>query len=197
MIYVQIVAMLLSPLIALQASRWLDRRKSDREQKLKMFHTLMATRGALGTGGRMEPAHVHALNMIDIEFHAKKYKAIREAWKAYLDHLNTPMQTSPEVWSTRRDDLMVDLLHVMALALGYDFDKTFIRRTTYAPQGYLDLDIDQFMLRKAVLQLVTGERALRISAESPTATQEPVSDKPALPGDTAPALGPGSAATGK
>jgi hypothetical protein len=72
--------------------------------------------------------------------------------------------------------------------------ETFIRRTTYAPQGYLELDIDTYLLRKATLQLVQGERAIHISSEppTPTATSQPAlaskvsaalkaNDVPALP----------------
>ena len=139
----QIAAMLLSPLIALRVSQSLSDRKEKRKRKLEIFHTLMATRGSLGAMGRMAPEHVKALNMIDIEFHGdKKSKPILDAWKAYLDHLNNsaPPNTQPalEVWNAKRDDLLVDLLYAMSLALGYDYDKTFIRRTTYAPWGTLN-----------------------------------------------------------
>jgi hypothetical protein len=198
----QIAAMLLSPLIALRVNNWVTDRKEKRKRKLDIFHTLMATRGSFGAMGRMAPEHVKSLNMIDIEFHGeKKAKPVLEAWKAYLDHLNnaSPPEAQPalEVWNGKRDDLLVDLLHAMALALGYDYDKTFIRRTNYAPQGYLELEIDTYLLRKATLQLIQGERAIHVTAlppSLPAATVERAPDAtkpPVLTTSTSPALGPG------
>lgn len=79
-----IVATLLGPLFAVQVSQYLDRRRQTREERLGIFKTLMATRAA-----RLDPRHVEALNQIDVVFHddSRNDKAVRNAWKQYLDHL--------------------------------------------------------------------------------------------------------------
>ena len=76
-----VLAVLLSPLIAVQVTRYLDNKKEARERQLWIFKTLMATRAS-----SLSPHHVEALNRIDLEFKAqtKKDKDVIEAWKVYL-----------------------------------------------------------------------------------------------------------------
>lgn len=80
-----VIATLLSPLIAVQVTKWLDRRTQSREEQVRIFKTLMATRAA-----NLDPRHVESLNVIDVVFHAgdKQQIEIRRLWKQYLDHLN-------------------------------------------------------------------------------------------------------------
>ncbi len=152
---IAVIAVLLSPLVALQISELLERAREKRQRRLYVFRTLMATRASA-----LAPEHVQALNMIDIEFHgnSKKSKAVLNAWKAYLDHLGLP-QTDSAVWGAKREDLFVDLLYEMAQYLGYEFDKTHIRRTSYFPKGYGELESDQYELRKGILALLRGDRS--------------------------------------
>lgn len=170
--WLNVVAVLLSPLFAVQITVWLTDRKEKRTRKLSLFHTLMATRGSLGANGRLAPEHVKALNMIDIEFYGEKSaKPVIDAWKGYLDHLSnaSPMNDAQwEVWNNKRDDLMVSLLHAMAIVLDYKFDQTFIRRTIYAPQGYADIEQDGFVMRKALVELLHGRKALHITVAPPS-----------------------------
>ena len=87
-----ITATALSPLIAVQVTRYLDDRKEVRGRKLKVFKTLMATRAY-----SLSAAHVEALNTIDLEFSPKRRaeKATLDVWQQYLDHLaNTGMEAS-------------------------------------------------------------------------------------------------------
>ena len=51
----------LSPLIAVQVTRYLDDCNEERGRKLSVFKTLMATRAYT-----LSPAHVEALNRIDL-----------------------------------------------------------------------------------------------------------------------------------
>jgi hypothetical protein len=170
--WLNVVAVLLSPLFAVQITVWLADRKEKRGRMLALFHTLMATRGSLGANGRLAPEHVKALNMIDIEFHGvKSASPIVDAWKGYLDHLNNLAPANDaqwEVWNSKREDLMVSLLHAMGTVLGYKFDQTFIRRTTYAPQGYADIELDGFKMRKALVEVLHGRRALRMAVVPPS-----------------------------
>jgi hypothetical protein len=73
-----------SPLIAVQVTRYLDDRNEVQGRKLQIFNTLMATRAYT-----LAPAHVEALNRIDLEFSSKRAaeKAVLDIWLQYLDHL--------------------------------------------------------------------------------------------------------------
>lgn len=115
-----ILATGLSPVIAVQVTRFLDDRNEERGRKIKVFKTLMATRAY-----NISPAHVEALNSIDLEFSIKRpsEKAVLDFWQQYLDHLgNSSMDVS--AWDTRRLDLLVELLNAMGKCVGYDFNKT-------------------------------------------------------------------------
>lgn len=155
---ISVVAVLLSPLVALQVSGLLQRRREERQRRLQVFKTLMGTRAS-----GLAPEHVQALNMIDIEFHGpdSKSKAVLNAWKAYLDHLNSS-QTDSAVWGSKREDLFVDLLYEMSRHLDYDFDKTHIRRTSYFPKGVGDLESDQLAIRRGVAEIMSGRASFPI-----------------------------------
>ena len=157
-VWIMIIAVLLAPVIAVQVSQFLERHRNKKEGKLRVFKTLMATRAST-----LAPAHVEALNMIDMEFYGdnKKDKAVVIAWKAYLDHLAA--QNYPEEsWGLKRVDLLVGLLYAMADCLGYDFDKTHIKNSAYIPKGYGELEDDQFILRKGLVGLLKGKISLPV-----------------------------------
>jgi hypothetical protein len=151
-----VLATLFSPFIAVQVTRYLDERNEIRGRKLSIFKTLMATRAYTISWG-----HVEALNRIDLEFEKshKKEKAVVEAWKEYHDLLNND-KLSPEQWDAKRMDLLVELLHKMAIVLDYDFDKTHIKNSSYAPRYHSDTETQQAAIRKGIIDVLAGDRAI-------------------------------------
>ncbi len=154
--WLMISVVLLGPIIAVQLTRYLDNKKEERERKLQVFKTLMATRAYTVSWD-----HVVALNRIDLEFDKdnKKEKAVIEAWKAYLDLLRDKTMT-PEQWAVRRVDLLVELLHKMAQVLDYDFDKTHIKNSSYSPVAHGNIEDEQKALREGLIQVLKGERPI-------------------------------------
>ena len=167
--WLAVLATLLSPLIALQISELLSRRRQTRDEQLRIFKTLMATRAA-----NLDGKHVEALNMIDVVFHStnRNELEIRRLWKQYLDHLGD--KTYPkESWGVKRVELLVELLHAMAVFLGFDFDKTHIKTQCYYPEGYGEMENDQGLMRKAVVEILQGQRPLRMWIDNiPTSTPD-------------------------
>lgn len=161
-----ILAILLAPIVALRVSEALSKKSERRERREKVFRTLMATRAS-----GLAPAHVEALNMIDVAFYGsdRKSKNVVDACKTYLDHLNT-RDMAPEVWGPKREDLFVSLLAKMAMALGYDFETTSIRKTSYFPVGYGETELDLLAIRKglrALLERTTWINVLVNAAQGP------------------------------
>ena len=115
----------------------------------------------------LSPIHVEALNAIPIEFHGKKQalRQIVEAWKSYLDHLSQSAMPS-EVWTSKRGDLFVDLLHTMAILLGYSFTRLEISREVYATKLHDDIETDQTMIRQGLAKLFKGEIAIPMDVRS-------------------------------
>lgn len=151
-----IVAVLLAPLVALQVSGILERRREQRGRRLAVFRTLMATRAR-----KLGPEHVEALNMIDVEFgqSSEGDRNVVNSWKLYLDHLNRPPGTDP-TWMSKADELLVEVLTHMGTSLGYNFDKVHIKNQTHSPRAQVDLENDQFTIRKGLISLLKGESSL-------------------------------------
>ena len=151
-----VLATALSPVIAVQVTRYLDDKNEERGRKLQVFKTLMATRAYT-----LSPAHVEALNRIDLEFSTKRSgeKAVLDVWQQYLDHLGSKtLEGQP--WADKRVDLLVDLLHAMGLTLGYDFNKTQIKNGTYSPTAHGRIESEQERLRQLLLELLEGKRVI-------------------------------------
>lgn len=151
-----ILATLLGPIIAVQVTRYVDNQNEVKGRKLQVFKTLMATRAYT-----LSPAHVEALNRIDLEFSTKKSseKKVIEVWKQYLDHLGDKSLT-PERWSEKRVETLVELLYAMGQCLDYNFDKTQIKNGTYAPVAHSRIEEEQEAIRQHTLEVLKGTRSL-------------------------------------
>jgi hypothetical protein len=173
--WLTIAAILAGPIIAIQISTYLAKRKEHGARKHYVFKTLMATRAS-----RLSFEHVQALNMIDIEFYEKRKrknsrnKAVLDAWKEYLDLLgnNQLKEKSPDVWYAKADDLFIELMHQMAVALGYDFDKTAIKNTSYIPVAHGTIEDEQNIIRRGFAAVFKGETALPMEIVRPEPTPE-------------------------
>ncbi len=157
-----ILAVLLAPIIAIQVSTYIEKRRERRLRRFSVFRTLMTTRAT-----KLSPTFVEALNMIDVEYYGndKKSKAVREAWKALLDHLYDK-SLSEEAWAIKKEDLTSELLHKMALSLGYHFDRVHIKRATYFPSDHGEIEEDHQLIRKGLRTLFSGERSLPMEVTS-------------------------------
>ncbi len=165
-----IIAIIAGPILAIQVQKIIERVTQRRDEKRRLFMTLMATREQ-----QMLREHVQALNMIDIVFSGKnkKNKAVVGAWTEYRDHLNeyprelsgkeltdtekTRLQSRRDSWSLSGLDSLSNLLEKMAASLNYHFDKVFLKRGAYTPQGYGDDEFQQYCIRKGVMELFLGK----------------------------------------
>jgi len=155
-----IAATLLGPVLAVQAQKYLESWRDETDRRKKIFKTLMATRAA-----RLDPTHIQALNLIDIEFPAtkKRFKRVRSAWKAYFTNLseNVPEDKQVQaVYFAKRQELLTDMLYEMGSALGYDFDKTQIAKDVYSTIFHENLEADVQTMRTKILEILTGKAAL-------------------------------------
>lgn len=171
--WLTMTAILLGPILAIHTTRYLERRRDEYGRKERILKTLMATRAT-----RLSLEHVQALNMIDIEFYDKKKwtrnrrnKAVIEAWTEYLDHLSDK-GLSPELWGNKSNELFIELMYKMSIALGYDFDRTAIKNTSYMPTAHgTELD-EQTVIRKGFAAIFKGESALPMEWIHPDVTPE-------------------------
>jgi hypothetical protein len=154
-----IFAVFAGPIAALLTQRALDHLREKRSRRLKIFRILMGTRAAV-----LSQVHVDALNQIDVEFYGwfPAHKRVIAAWKALRNHLSDSgfSKADAQGWTNKIVELRVDLLYQMARALGYRFEKDDILRNVYAPIAHGDIEDDLRLIRKGVVELLTGKRAL-------------------------------------
>lgn len=174
---------LVSPLLAVQAQKWIERARERGNRRQLIYETLMTTRGS-----RLDPQHVRALNQIDLEFSGKswlgrpsapssKERAILEAWRDYADALSQDTTHATEVQAQamfqRRDDAFYALLKTMSVGLGYPFDNVQIKRGVYSPVGYWETERRHEVLQNALARVLHGDQALSLNVLSiPQPTDE-------------------------
>lgn len=120
------IAILLSPVIAVLVSIWVQDRKDKRGQKKFIFASLMSTRHH-----NISDEIVRSLNMIDVVFHDKK--KVRKLWREYYEMLHNKGYDNPtgwEQWKTKK----YELIQEMAKASGYrKMIKTIDVERVYSP----------------------------------------------------------------
>lgn len=147
-----VFATLFAPFAAIQAQKYLERWHDKERQRSWVFRTLMSTRLQA-----LSEAHINALNAVPIDFN--KNAKVLEAWRQYFIHLGKPADTTP-AWAQKRAELLIELLHTIATALNYSFEKSQIETEIYSPNAQVQQDIDQQTIRRGLVALVKGEWAL-------------------------------------
>ncbi|MEB3287819.1 MAG: DUF6680 family protein [Vampirovibrionales bacterium] len=151
---IQIFLTGLSLFVSLRVQAWLQARDAAAERRLNIFRVLMTTRNS-----RLAPAHVEALNSIDLEFYSNKDKYIKvlHAWETYRDSLNTDFsqksQVEIHVEIEAREIAFNHLLSAMGEAVNKHFSPTALRRNGYSPTGYYNDEIVVRTLRQQIIDL--------------------------------------------
>lgn len=157
-----VLATALGPVLAVWASEYRQEKRAVSERRKWVFHTLWATRTS-----RLSQDHVAALNQIDLAFPAKDFPKISEAWGLYLAHLNiqaAATEAGQTLWFQTASNLLSDLVHLMASDIGYPLPKTLVN-SAYYPGAHVSLEQDQAELKKMLLELLRGERALPVKTK--------------------------------
>ncbi|MGA3284143.1 MAG: DUF6680 family protein [Verrucomicrobiota bacterium] len=176
---IMIAALVAGPIAAVWVSESRRRFHDQHERRVRVFRTLMATRLSC-----LAVQHVEALNLVELEFHTSKPqdKKVVDCWKIYLSHMNNALSYAPkEGWDQRRQELLIDLLYEMGLAIGYSFDKSSIKSGSYSPQGYLNTEMENNEIRKLWLDILRGNRGLPMAPFRPPTPPPPPQDTPHSP----------------
>jgi hypothetical protein len=158
-----ILSTLLGPIFAVQIQKYLERIRQKDETLRKIFTILMVTRGS-----KMSIDHVNALNSVPIEFYGKKKELteICESWRKYINHLNSDYNVFND-WINKTNELYNEMLSKMAIFLKYDLSYTQITKEQYSPKGYQDLEFEQTLLRRNLIQILTGENKIKVEFHTP------------------------------
>lgn len=175
--YLTIAALILGPILAVQVQKFIDRTKEAKSRRLWVFKTLMATRHAT-----LSIDHVAALNRIDLEFDDKRFHNVLEAWRQYFDNLGTPGRTEHEisVWISKNDDLLAELLFQMGHSLGFQFDRSQIRRNVYSPRWHSKVENDNNAIREKLIEVFDGKRTIPLDVQHVALNEDMISRQSVL-----------------
>jgi hypothetical protein len=105
---ISIASVLLSPLIAVQVTKWLDRKSESKNRKIEIFRVLMGQRGMYPRTTEF----IIALNQIDIVYYDNQ--KVLDSWKKYFE---VTLPNHPEKSET--SSYLNDMLLQMAKVLNY------------------------------------------------------------------------------
>lgn len=168
-----VIATLTGPMLAVWVTRCVDNRRQTHARRLEIFRSLMGTRRAL-----LAPDKVKALNMVEIDFYG--ITTVEGAHREVMAHINTP-QPLPAGWDDRHRKLLTKLPSEMAKVLGYQLQQLDVLEGGYYPQGFADIELEQQSVRRALIQILSGNRPLLVSPAAPT-PPAPFPPPPAPPG---------------
>jgi hypothetical protein len=164
-----IAAVILGPILAVQADKYLQTLRDRKTRKAWIFRELMVTRSTT-----LSPRHVEALNGIQMEFAGdnKREREVIDAWQLYLTNLNDRGEPQAQIWAARVE-LLHELLHKMAISLKYThFNKARIKNEGYIPQYFADIEKENNELRKSAAEVFSGRERLKVEVHEPRAAQD-------------------------
>jgi hypothetical protein len=149
--WITVAAIIIGPVFALFAQRALDSLRDRKKQRTQLYFTLMSTRNQL-----FSPAHLQALNSIDIVF--KKDQRIRNAWKAVLDQASARFDEKDAAalaaWNERLLNLRVDLYQIIGQELGYQNTTDYIMRSIYSPKLVGEVEEEWHRVRRGLVRVL-------------------------------------------
>ncbi len=161
---INVVAILLSPLIAVLVTVYLQDRKEKRGHKLFILGSLMGTRHA-----QLTDENVRSLNMIDMVYFDNVQ--VRTLWHEHFDMLGNEGLNNPNGWEQRNKKRLA-LVTEMARSLGYekaithlDVDRVYIPK--YFGESF-------YRNEQIANELLTVLRRLAAALESKAETKETV-----------------------
>lgn len=123
------IVIVLIPIVAVIIGQYLQNREKRRDDKMKIFKTLMTDR-FFGWSNES----VSALNIIDIVF--AKNKAVLNQWRIYKDRLTIENPTTTDI--NKINDAKCKLLEEMAKSLKYKNISWEVIQNPYLPKGMMD-----------------------------------------------------------
>jgi hypothetical protein len=174
---ITLLAILVGPVLAIMAGRVLEGRRDKRTRRMDIFRTLMRTRRT-----PIFTEHVGALNLVEIEF-ADDPAAV-SSLRALFKHFGTvhPRREDEKTDDSmngdelrKRDDrffsrlgaerqaLLAKLLHAIAKNLGFKIEQLEIFEGGYSPQGWEDVEREQQLIRRFMIELAFGRRSLPVA----------------------------------
>lgn len=144
--WVNLVAVIIIPILAVIIAQYLQNRSEKRKDKMQIFKVLMTSRIYGWT-----PESVHCLNLIDVVF--SDDKEVRKAWKDLYDKYCVENPTETELKKIK--DAKYKLLETIAHSLGYKNKITWETiQNPYIPKGMISQQMQQNARQEGIDNLI-------------------------------------------
>jgi hypothetical protein len=158
-----LIALVAGPISAIFITRHLDDKRQYAARRMDVFRTLMRTRRTV-----LHPDHIGALNLVEIEY--ARDPAVLTAWKALFTNFGSSQgrleaERTDGITDKReieRQALLTKLLHAMATSLGLKIEQLEIFEGGYTPQFWGNVESDQEVIRKFVVDLAHARAVVPI-----------------------------------
>ena len=175
---INVVALLVSPVIAVVITLWFQWWNEKRRSKLWAFHTLLGYRHA-----PLSEEPLRALNSIDALFY--KDASVRRLWHDYFSMLNNEGLNNENGWR-QRNTKYLEMLAEMAKVLGYGQKLTHLDiDRVYRPTGVAMAAERSEALADELLRVLRGTQGLAVvpASSHSGAKEEPrvVVQRPSTP----------------
>lgn len=187
-----LAAVVAGPILAVQAQQLIDRARQYRERQMEVFTILVATRAERTSQRHVQALNLidlvfHGRRWLGMwRRQSLSEKGVVDAWTLYRDHLNHhpnrdlgggdttgDLQTgssdsrqryeaAAQVWFAESDRLLIELLHSMACCVGFNFDKTLLKRAIYRPEAHGTQDFLNAAIVSGLADVLHGKRSIRV-----------------------------------
>lgn len=159
-----IIAIVIGPVLAVIVTRFVDNLRAAKERKFDIFRTLMRTRKM-----PVHSDHVGALNLVEVEFIDKTN--VITTWKAYLSNLGEQLppiedKEKYDVALKKRDSLLTKLIYAIAVSINVSVEQLDILEGNYIPQGWVDDDWEQKLVRRHLLNVLSAKSPIIIRPQN-------------------------------
>lgn len=174
--WLTLLGVVISPIVAVMITLWIEGRRRDREGKMVIVRALMATRHLPG-----DPNYSHAVNLIRVEF-ADRPDVIK-AFQAYNSTIRRERPTTAEGMLLFNQDIVAaqtKLLSAVLNSVGIAASEADLTVEAYAAEGMIQRDnlyLESLHSQQRIAEAL--ERSTRVS-EALLATSAAV-EQPALP----------------
>jgi len=153
---INLSAIFLGPLFAVMVTLWWQARKQKRDEKLRLFLSLMAHRRSIPPA----PEWVNSLNVIDVIF--ADVPQVVQLWHEYYAGLCSPPQNNNH---QQREHTYLLMLSAMARHLGYQkLEQTDIDKF-YTPQAHEDQLLLNSEIQTEFLRVLKNTETLQASGK--------------------------------
>lgn len=162
--WIEIIAVVLGPIVAVVITLWYQQRQRDYERKLSVFEALILWRRQV-----VRVEWVNAFNLVPVHF--RKHPEVIRRHRALADHFSNPAWegASGEALTRlidRLGTLNAELIGQIGLVINVKIPDLEILKGAYSPRYWDDQELENSRARTAALAVLEGRSAIKVAVNT-------------------------------